>query len=85
MEFIYRVIKLMGKGKTELFLYPDLSCFHLEDMFTSCIHPEITDSILELFGDPSSHFRIIIATIALGIVLVCSNVTRTNHKRPQMT
>lgn len=80
---IYRYFKSrLGKGKTEPPGYPDVACFRILDMFTSCTHPEVKDSILESFRDPSSTLRLVIATIAFGMGLDCPNVRRIIHWGP---
>ena len=80
---IYRYFKSrLGKGKTEPPGLPDLACFRVVDMFTACTHVEVKNSILDSFRDPSSHLRVIIATVAFGMGLDCPNVRRIIHWAP---
>lgn len=53
--------------------------YRLVDMFTACTHPSVKNTILERFKDPKSSLRIVIATIAFGMGLDCSDIRRVIH------
>jgi ATP-dependent DNA helicase RecQ len=61
---------------------PDIPKFRLCDMFTACNSPEIKNSILKLFTCHHSRLRVVIATIAFGRGINCSDVRRIIHWRP---
>ena len=48
-------------------------------MFTACTHDDVKNTFVELFCNPSSHLRIVVATIAFGMGLNCPNVIRIIH------
>lgn len=57
---------------------PDLPRFRLVDMYTSCIDPNIKDTIMMRFTK-SENPRILIATIAFGMGIDCPNVREVIH------
>lgn len=58
---------------------PNLARFRIVDMFTSCTHPQVKDSILQSFSQPNGILRVVIATVAFGMGLDCPNVRRIFH------
>ena len=80
---IYRFFKYsLGKGATEPPGLPNIARFRVVDMFTACTHDDVKKTIVELFCYPSSHLRIVVATIAFGMGLNCPNVRRIIHWDP---
>lgn len=57
---------------------PDLPRFRMVDMFTSCIEPEIKNTILEHFTKKNNP-RILIATVAFGMGIDCPNIRQVIH------
>ena len=57
---------------------PDLPDFRLVEMFTSVTESEQKSKILKLFKGNSS-FRIVVATIAFGMGVDCSNIKQIIH------
>ena len=60
----------------------DLSVFRLMDMFTASTTPDVNDSILESFCNPDGILRVVVATTAFGMALVCPDVRRIIHCGP---
>ncbi len=56
-----------------------LARFRIVDMFTACTHPDVKNTILERYKDPKSTLRVVIATIAFGMGLDCSDIRRVFH------
>ena len=54
----------------------------LVDMFTSGTHDKVKDRILANFEKPEAPLQIVIATIAFGMGIDCSNVRQTIHVGP---
>lgn len=78
--YIYHFFRSqLGRDLTEPRGYIDQRDLRLVDMFTACTYPDIKDTILEQFRNPSSCLRLIIATIAFGMGLDCPNVHRIFH------
>ena len=57
---------------------PDLPRFKMVDMFTSCVEPEIKDTILESFIKKNNP-RILVATVAFGMGINCPNIRQVIH------
>lgn len=72
----------LGREITNPIRAPDKSKYRMLDMFTSCTHPNVKESILNAFLDPDSHLRVVIATIAFGMGLDCPNVRTIIHWGP---
>ena len=80
---IYLFLKCrLGKKITEPVRAPDVTQFRLVDMFSACTHPEVKDTILQLYSIPNSNLRVVIATIAFGMGLDCPNIYRVFHWGP---
>ncbi len=61
---------------------PDLAKFRLVDMFTACTVPNVKECIIKSFTNLTSPLRIVVATVAFGMGLDCSNIRRIIHWGP---
>ena len=57
---------------------PDVPQFRMVNMFTSCIDPEIKDTILECFTKNKSP-RVLVATVAFGMGIDCPDIRVIIH------
>ena len=77
------MVNRLGKEVTEpIGVCLDLPQFRMIDMFTTCTHPAVKESILSSVPCEDSRLRIIIATIAFGMGLDCPNIRRIIHWGP---
>ncbi len=53
---------------------PDFVVNRLIDIYTHCTHETVKNKIISQFTQPSSNLRIVIATIAFGMGINCSDV-----------
>ena len=60
---------------------PDIPQFRMVDMFTSCIEPEIKDTILEYFTKKNNP-RVLVATVAFGMGIDCPDIREIVHLGP---
>ena len=58
--------------------FPDIAKFRLVDMFTACSTP----SILKSFSSTNSRLRVVVATVAFGMGIDCSDVRYIYHWSP---
>lgn len=58
---------------------PDLSCFRVVDMYTSCTEEGVKTQILKSFNTEESPLRVVIATIAFGMGVDCKGVRQVIH------
>ena len=68
----------LGRGFTEPQGAPDTVQFHLVGMYTYCTRQTVKDKILIQFTSLSS-LRLVIATVAFGMGIVCPNVRQVIH------
>ncbi len=61
---------------------PDLAKFRLVDMFTACTVRNVKQCIIKSFTNVTSPLRIVVATVAFGMGLDCSNIRRIIHWGP---
>ena len=79
---IYRHLRdSLGREFTEAVGAPDLPQFRLVDMFHNSIDVEKKESILASITKPS-WLRVVIATVAFGMGIVCANVPQVFHVGP---
>ncbi len=68
----------LGREKSDPIGVPQLPQYRMVDMFTACTHPQVKNTILNLYH-PDSCLRTVIATIVFGMGLDCPNVRRIIH------
>lgn len=68
----------LGEYSTEPKGSPNYARNRVVDMYTHCTHPTVKSTILEQFTTPSC-LRIVIATIAFGMGIDCSEVRQIIH------
>ena len=61
---------------------PDISRFHMVDMFTSITDPNVKECILSSFQNIDHHLRVVISTLAFGMGADCPNVGQVVHYGP---
>ena len=82
-DHIYLFFKsMLGKEMMDPIGYPDISRFRLIDMFTACTSVDVKEDIVKSFTQPEGRFRLIVATVAFGMGMDCSNVQRIIHWGP---
>ena len=82
-DHIYLFFKnMLGKEMMDPIGYPDISRFRLMDMFTACTSVDVKENIVKSFTQPEGRLRIIVATVAFGMGMDCSNVQRIIHWGP---
>ena len=82
-DHIYLFFKsMLGKEMTDPIGYPDISRFRLVDMFSACTSVDVKEDIVKSFAKPEGRLRIIVATVAFGMGMDCSNVRRIIHWGP---
>ena len=59
--------------------YPDIARFSLMDMFTACTSVNVKDNIVKSFSQLEGKLQIIVAIVAFGMGMDCSNVRRIIH------
>ena len=69
----------LGKDISEPKGHPNCAELRLVDMFSACTHPEVKNIILKQFQTQDSALRIIVATIAFGLGIDCSNIRHIIH------
>ncbi len=80
MTHIYLYFKnRLGKEILNPMSAPDMARFRLVDMFSACTQPDVKEEIIRSFSIPNSQLRVVIATIAFGMGIDCSNVRRIMH------
>ena len=80
MTHIYLYFKnRLGKEILNPMSAPDMAQFRLIDMFSACTQPDVKEEIIRSFSIPNSQLRVVIATIAFGMGIDCSNVRRIMH------
>ena len=52
---------------------------HTIDLFTACTHPDVKSTILGQYKDSHSSLCVVVATVAFGMGLDCSNVRQVTH------
>ena len=62
--------------------FPDIAKFRLVDMFTACSTPKLKASILKSFSSINSWLRVVVATVAFGMGIDCSDVRYIYHWSP---
>jgi len=73
---------MLDKEMTDPVGYPDIARFRLMDMFTACTSVDVKDNIVKSFSQLKGKLRIIVATVAFGMGMDCSNVRRIIHWGP---
>lgn len=59
--------------------HQDSSNLHVIDLFTACTHPDVKSTILGQYKDSHSSLCVVVATVAFGMGLDCSNVRQVIH------
>jgi len=62
--------------------YPDISRFRLVDIFSACTSVDVKEDSVKSFAKPEGRLRMIVATVAFGLGMDCSNVQRIIHWGP---